>query len=68
MPGFVGRPPKGRSTSLHLVALDRSDAKITVSGIKLSVCIVHAEWRKLEEGQQSKRQNRSASRTPAKPP
>ena len=33
----------------------RSDAKITVSGIKLSACIVHAEWRKLEEGQQSKR-------------
>lgn len=33
------------------VALDRSDAKITVSGIRLSVCIVHAEWRKQEESQ-----------------
>jgi len=28
------------------VVLDRSDAKITVSGIKLSACTVHAEWRK----------------------
>ena len=26
------------------VSLDRSDAKITVSGIRLSVCSVHAEW------------------------
>ena len=33
------------------VALDRSDAKITVSGIRLSACIVHAEWRKQEESQ-----------------
>ena len=33
------------------VALDRSDAKITVSGIRLSACIVHAEWRKQEEAQ-----------------
>lgn len=29
-----------------MVALDRSDAKITVSGIKLSACTIHAEWRK----------------------
>ena len=28
------------------VSLDRSDAKITVSGIKLSACTIHAEWRK----------------------
>ena len=33
------------------VALDRSDAKITVSGIRLSACIVHAERRKQEESQ-----------------
>lgn len=26
------------------VSLDRSDAKITVSGIRLDVCSVHAEW------------------------
>ncbi|KKZ10533.1 MAG: hypothetical protein TE42_09905 [Candidatus Synechococcus spongiarum SP3] len=26
------------------VALDRSDAKITVSGVRLSARIVHAEW------------------------
>ena len=26
------------------VSLDRSDAKITVEQIKLSVCILHAEW------------------------
>ncbi|MCY4174114.1 MAG: hypothetical protein OXF25_08670 [Cyanobacteria bacterium MAG CAR3_bin_5] len=31
------------------VALDRSDAKITVSSIRLSACIVHAEWRKQQE-------------------
>jgi len=33
------------------VALDRSDAGITVSGIRLSACIVHAEWPKQEESQ-----------------
>ena len=33
------------------VALDRSDAKVTVSGIKLSACIVHVEWRKQQESQ-----------------
>ncbi|MXZ83567.1 MAG: hypothetical protein F4Z10_07775 [Synechococcus sp. SB0666_bin_14] len=33
------------------VALDRSDAKITVSGISLSACIIHAEWQKQEESQ-----------------
>jgi len=32
------------------VALDRSDAKITVSGIKLTACTVHAEWRRQQEG------------------
>ena len=26
------------------ISLDRSDAKITVSGIRLDVCTVHAEW------------------------
>lgn len=26
------------------VSLDRSDAKITIKQIKLSVCTVHAEW------------------------
>ncbi len=26
------------------VAIDRSDAKITVRGIKLTACIIHAEW------------------------
>lgn len=30
------------------VALDRSDAKITVSGINLSACTVHAEWSRLD--------------------
>lgn len=27
-----------------VVAIDRSDAKITVRRVKLSACIVHAEW------------------------
>ena len=35
---FGGDPQAAR------VSLDRSDAKITVSGIKLDVCSVHAEW------------------------
>ncbi len=29
------------------VAIDRSDAKITVRGIQLSACTVHAEWQRL---------------------
>jgi len=29
-----------------VVAMDRSDAKITVRGIRLSACTVHAEWRR----------------------
>ncbi len=29
-----------------IVALDRSDAKITIRRIQLSVCTVHAEWRR----------------------
>ena len=28
------------------VAIDRSDAKITVRGIQLSACTVHAEWQR----------------------
>lgn len=32
------------------VALDRSDAKITVSGIRLDVCSVHAEWEMVAAG------------------
>ncbi len=35
---FGGHPSAAR------VSLDRSDAKITVSGIMLDVCSVHAEW------------------------
>lgn len=34
-----------------VVALDRSDAKITIRNIKLSACTVHAEWRRLNEGE-----------------
>ena len=29
------------------VAVDRSDAKITVRRIQLSACVVHAEWRQV---------------------
>ena len=32
------------------VSLDRSDAKITVSGIRLDVCSVHAEWEMVSAG------------------
>jgi len=31
------------------VSLDRSDAKITVKQIKLSVCTIHAEWHTSEQ-------------------
>ena len=34
----------GRNPAAARVALDRSDAKITVKQIQLSVCDVHAEW------------------------
>ncbi len=38
-------PCKGSDgQSVARVALDRSDAKITVRGIKLDACTVHAEW------------------------
>ncbi len=36
--------------TVAIVALDRSDAKITVRNILLSACTVHAEWRRQEEG------------------
>ena len=44
-------PCKIDGKQVATVALDRSDAKITVSSIKLSACTVHAEWRKQEESQ-----------------
>ena len=34
-----------------VVALDRSDAKITARHVKLSACTVHAEWRRQNEGE-----------------
>ena len=39
----------GRSTAV--VAVDRSDAKLTVRSIQLSACTVHAEWHRQEETQ-----------------
>ena len=35
---YLGNPTAAR------VSLDRSDAKITVKQIQLSVCDIHAEW------------------------
>lgn len=37
--------PFGGQERAARVSLDRSDAKITVSGILLDVCSIHAEWR-----------------------
>ena len=40
----------GDETVAARVSLDRSDAKITVKQVKLSVCVVHAEWHIRTEG------------------
>ena len=40
--GYSGIP------SVAQVAIDRSDAKITIRRIQVSACTVHAEWRLVE--------------------
>ena len=37
--------------TVAVIATDRSDAKITVRKIRLSACIVHAEWTRRKPGQ-----------------
>ena len=45
---FNSDPPRieclVRGEVTAVVAIDRSDAKITVQNVKLSACTVHAEW------------------------
>ncbi len=58
-----------------VVAIDRSDAKITVRRVQLSACIVHAEWNRADEGQAVKlrrmrmraQPSRQESRTSSQP-